>query len=148
MSRIIDVAIKRLSESSCSEQELRLFLKVEFVALADLDIQIDSVIARLKELELINDRRLADYLAQHYAHKGNLFISQLLSQKGISDEVIAEVLLSLENENVRALDEARKKLNGHWDSSEKTSTLVQRFLSGRRFSYAVIDRVIGQLALR
>ncbi|MBA3537967.1 MAG: RecX family transcriptional regulator [Tatlockia sp.] len=145
MSRLIDVAIERLSESCCSEQELRLYLEKEFSFLPDFGFQIDSVIKRVKELQLVNDMRLATYLAQHYAHKGNRFISQILTQKGISEKMISTVLLSLENENVRALDEARKKLGGHWDSSEKATTLLHRFLSGRRFSYAVIDTVIGQL---
>ncbi len=145
MSRITDVAIERLSDSSCSEQELRLFLEKKFASLSDLNLQIGLTIKRLKELQLLNDMRLATYLAQHYAHKGNCFISQLLIQKGISEEMIAKVLMSLENENVRALDVARKKLGDQWDSSEKATTLLHRFLSGRRFSYSVINSVIGQL---
>lgn len=145
MSRLIDVAIERLSESCCSEQELRLFLEKEFASLSDLDVQINSAIKRVKELQLVNDLRLATYLAEHYAHKGNRFISQLLTQKGISEKMISTVLLSLEAENVRALDEARKKLGGSWDRSEKSTNLLQRFLSGRSFSYAVINSVIGQL---
>lgn len=145
MSRIIDVAIKRLSDSCCSEQELRLFLENEFAGLTDLNFQINSAIKRLKELQLLNDLRLATYLAQHYAHKGNCFISQILAQKGIPESMITKVLMSLENENVRALDVARQKLDGKWDSSEKATNLLHRFLSGRRFSYSVINSVIGQL---
>ncbi|KTD36586.1 recombination regulator RecX [Legionella nautarum] len=145
MSSIIDVAIKRLSDSSCSEHELRLFLENEFSTLPNRESRIDATFKRLKELQLINDLRLAMNLAQHYAHKGNRFISQMLEQKGISEEIITRVLLSLENENVRALDEARKKLGGKWDSSENATTLLHRFLSGRSFSYAAIKTVIGQL---
>ncbi|ARG96280.1 regulatory protein RecX [Legionella micdadei] len=145
MSSIIDVAIKRLSDSSCSEYELRLFLEKEFSNLSNPRSQIDAAFKRLKELQLINDLRLASNLAQHYAHKGNRFISQMLEQKGISEEIITKVLSSLENENVRALDEARKKLGGQWDSSEKAMSLLQRFLTGRSFSGAVIQTVIGQL---
>ncbi|MBA2655411.1 MAG: regulatory protein RecX [Tatlockia sp.] len=145
MSCIIDVAIKRLAESSCSESELRLFLEKEFTSQAELKSNINSAIKRLKDLQLLNDLRLATYLAQHYAHKGDCYIAQILSQKGISEATIAEVLLSLENENVRALDVAREKLGNHWDSSEKSTSLLHRFLSGRRFSYAVINSVIGQL---
>eukprot|EP01012_Entosiphon_sulcatum_P029242 TRINITY_DN35593_c0_g1_i1.p1 TRINITY_DN35593_c0_g1~~TRINITY_DN35593_c0_g1_i1.p1 ORF type:complete len:151 (-),score=15.41 TRINITY_DN35593_c0_g1_i1:205-657(-) len=145
MSSIIDVAIKRLSDSSCSEYELRLFLEKEFSGLPNLSSKINAAFKRLKELQLINDLRLASNLAQHYAHKGNRFISQMLEQKGISAESIAKVLSSLENENIRALDVARKKLGGQWDSSEKAMNLLQRFLTGRSFSGAVIQTVIGQL---
>lgn len=145
MSRILDVAIKRLSDSSCSEYELGLYLKKEFAHVVDSDSQINSTIKQLKESHLVNDLRLATNLAQHYAHKGNGFISQLLMQKGIAEEIISKVLLLLENENARALAAARKKLDGNWDSSEKAMTLLHRFLRGRRFSYAVINAVIGQL---
>jgi regulatory protein len=146
MSSVIDVAIKRLSESSCSEYELRFFLETEFMFLANRDFQIGSVIKQLKESHLVNDLRLATNLAQHYAHKGNGFIAQILIQKGVAEETITRVLLSLENENVRALDAARQKLGGNNVRSKKAMTLLHRFLSGRRFSYAVIDSVIGQLS--
>lgn len=146
MSSFIDVAIKRLSDPCCSEYELRIYLRQEFAALPDLDSQVNSAIKRLKELHLINDQRLATSLAQHYAHKGNCFITQLLKQKGISEEMIAKVLSSLDNENVRALDEARKKLGEHCDRSEKAMILLKRFLNGRRFSYTTINTVMGQLS--
>lgn len=145
MSSLIDVAIKRLSERNTSEQELRMHLEKEFASLHNLDARIDSALKRLKELHFINDLRLATNLAQHYSHKGNRFITQILRQKMITEDVIAKVLLSLDNENVRALDVARRKLNGCWDSSEKAMTLLHRFLSGRSFSHTAITTVIGQL---
>lgn len=145
MSRVINVAFNRLSDSSCSEDELRRYLKDEFSSMSNLEGSIDSTIKQLKDSHLINDLRLALNLAQRYAHKGNSFIAQILAQKGIAEATIAAVLLSLENENVRALDEARKKLAGQWDSSEKTMTVLHRFLSGRRFPSAVITSVIRQL---
>jgi len=145
MSRMINVAFNRLSDSSCSEYELRRYLEDELSSRSNIDGCIDSTIRQLKDSHLINDLRLALNLAQRYAHKGNSFIAQMLAQKGITEATIAAVLLSLENENVRALDEARKKLGGQWDSSEKTMTLLHRFLSGRKFSSAVITTVIRQL---
>lgn len=146
MSRILDVAIKRLSDSSCTEYELRKYLEDEFRSTSKLESSIDLIIKQLKEQHLINDLRLAMNLAHRYAHKGNCFIAQILAQKGVAEDMIAAVLLTLENENVRALDEARKKLGGGlWDSSEKAMTLLHRFLRGRRFSYAAITTVIRQL---
>ena len=145
MSSIIDIAIKRLSEQSTSGRELQVFLENEFAGLPNLETQINSVFKRLHELHLLNDQRLAANLAQHYAHKGDDFISRLLKQKGISEEIIADVLSTLDDENERALGEARKKLGINWDNSEKAMSLLQRFLSGRSFSYAAINTVIGQL---
>lgn len=145
MSSIIDIAIKRLSEQSTSERELQLFLEKEFANLPDLNIKISAVFKRLHELHLINDQRLAMNLAQHYAHKGDEFIARLLRHKGIAEHIIDTVLLSLDNENERALGEARKKLGVAWDDSEKAMNLLQRFLSGRSFSYTAINTVLGQL---
>jgi regulatory protein len=145
MSSIMGAAIRHLSERSISEHELRLYLEKEFASLPNLDSCIDAAFKRLQELHLINDFRLAMNIAQHYAHKGNRFISRILQQKGIEEVVITNVLLSLDNENVRALDEARKKLGGRFDNSEKTMTALHRFLSGRSFSYNTINTVMLQL---
>ncbi|MFA5960508.1 MAG: regulatory protein RecX [Tatlockia sp.] len=146
MISIADVAITRLSESCCTEYELRLYLQKEFQAQPNVDHHIEFAMQKLKDSELVNDLRLATNLAQRYANKGNRLISQMLRQKGISEEVIERVLSSLDNENVRALSEAQKKLNGQWDRSEKAMTGLHRFLSGRSFSYHVIDSVLGQLS--
>jgi regulatory protein len=145
MISIMGAAIRRLSERNISKRELRLFLEKEFATLPNLDSCIDAAFKRLQELHLLNDCRLATNIAQHYAHKGNRFISRILKQKGIEEAVITNVLLSLDNENVRALDEARKKLCGHWDNSEKTMITLHRFLSGRSFSYNTINTVMLQL---
>lgn len=142
---IIDFAIRRLSQTNCSEHELRQYLEKEFKALPALDARIDSTIKRLRELEVLNDARLASHLAQHYTHKGNCFIVQLLKQKGIEEIIIDEVLHSLEDEPVRALHEARKKLGYKWHNTENDINELHRFLGGRRFSHTAITSVVGQL---
>lgn len=145
MMSIIDVALERISDCCCSQHELRLYLEKEFASLPNLESSLDSAFHRLEELELINDFRLATNLAQRYAHKGDRFISQILRQKGVAQETIDKVLSTLDNEDIRALDEARKKLASLWDCSENTMNLLERFLSGRSFSGSVIKTVIGQL---
>ena len=146
MSSIMDRAIRYLSERSASEDEVRLYLEKEFEAIPNMNYRIDLALSRLKELHLIDDMQLAKKLAQHYVHKGNRFIYQTLMQKGISKEITAHVLLALDNEHVRALNEARKKLAGNWDSSQKAMTLLHRFLSGRSFSHTTIKNVMSNLA--
>ena len=130
MSQMLAVAIKMLSDRTCSERDLRRRLEKEFVELPDLDKCIDESIARLRELHLINDNRLAESLAQRYSHKGNRFIAQTLRQKGITDEVITSVLENLEDEYNRALDEARRKGCRKTEKShEEVKTSLVRFLS-------------------
>lgn len=74
MSQMLSVAIKQLSDRNCSERDLRRYLEKEFLELPELDKCIDESMARLRELHLINDNRLAENIAQRYSHKGNRFI--------------------------------------------------------------------------
>lgn len=147
MSQMLPVAIKMLSERTCSERDLRRRLEKEFVELPDLDKCIDESIARLHELHLINDNRLAENLAQRYSHKGNRFIVQALRQKGIPDEAITTVLGDLDDEYSRALCEARRKGSRKTKkSSEEVKPSLVRFLTGRGFSHDAIKAVIKDLS--
>ena len=147
MSQMLSVAIKQLSDRNCSERDLRRYLEKEFLELPELDKCIDESMARLRELHLINDNRLAENIAQRYSHKGNRFIAQTLRQKGVSDEVITSVLDSLEGERHRALDEARRKGSRKTGKDlEELKTRLVRFLSGRGFSHDSIKAVIRELS--
>lgn len=147
MNQMLSVAIKQLSDRNCSERDLRRYLEKDFVALPGLDKCIDETIARLRDLHLINDSRLAESVAQRYSHKGNRFIAQFLRQKGVDNEVIASALGSLENEYSRALDEARRKGSRRTGKSlEDVKTSLVRFLSGRGFSHESIKAVIRDLS--
>lgn len=147
MSQMLSIAIKQLSDRNCSERDLRRYLEKEFLEVPELDKCIDESIARLRELHLINDSRLAESVAQRYSHKGNRFITQHLRQKGVGDEVIADVLERLDDEYSRALDEARRK-GSHktGKSKEEIKTGLFRFLSGRGFSHDSIKAVIKELS--
>ena len=146
MSQILSVAIKLLSDRNCSERDLRYHLEKEFIELPDLDKHIDESIARLRELHLINDNRLAESIAQRYSHKGNRFIAQTLKQKGVTEESITSALSGLDAEYSRALDEARKKVSRKTGKSiEEFKMSLVRFLSGRGFSHDSIKAVIRDL---
>jgi len=146
MSQMLAVAIKLIADRTGSERDLRRRLEKEFVDLPDLDQRLDECMARLRELHLINDNRLAENLAQRYSHKGNRFIAQILRQKGVDDEVIATVLDSLEDEYSRALDEARRKGRRKTEKSvEELKANLVRFLSGRGFSHDTIKAVMRDL---
>lgn len=146
MNQMLSVAIKQLSDRNCSERDLRKHLEKEFVALPELDKCIDETIARLRDLHLINDNRLAERIAQRYRHKGNRFIAQALRQKGVDNEVIDNTLGSLDDEYSRALDEARRKgSRSAGKSAEDVKSSLVRFLSARGFSHDSIKAVIRDL---
>lgn len=142
MASLIDSAIMYLSEKSYSEKELRHKLELEFRSLPDLDKGIDSVITRLNELEILNERQLAMNIANHYSHKGNRFIQRVLEQKGIKFNLIEEAINSLLDERFRALDEIRQHF---FRDTNKTSDDICRFLAGRNFSGETIETVLQKL---
>jgi regulatory protein len=147
MNTFIDTAIKYLSNHYCSEKELIRQLEKEFSHVPELDTQIQATIARLRELHLLNDNRLAESLSMRYIHKGNRFIQQILKQKGIKEEVIECILEHIEPEEVRALDEVRKKMRGFKNEpAEVINTKLARFLSGRGFSHTTIKTVFNELS--
>lgn len=148
MNTITEIAMKILLERNCSEKELRGRLKETFFNLPEIESKIDVAIMRLHELNLINDRRLADSLAQRYAHKGNCFIIKLLRLKGVCDKIISDALASLENEYERAMELIQQK--SHIVDSgrlEKNKANLIRFLVGRGFSLSTIRRITNQLVV-
>lgn len=146
MSALMETSIKLLSERNCSQHELRGQLEKAFLDLPDLYVAIDNTMARLAELHLLNDGRIAESLVSRYSHKGNRFITQTLRQKWVDDEVIAEALGKLGDEYARAMDEARKKGARNRDEApEKAKNRLYRFLSGRGFSHETIKTVVNEL---
>lgn len=147
MNKMLSTALKQLFDRNCSERDLRRHLEKKFIELPELDKCIDECIARLHELHLINDNRLAESMAQRYSHKGNRFITQLLSQKGVINEIIANTLSKLDDEYSRALDEARRKRHQETGKGlEELKTSLTRFLSGRGFTHDSIKAAIKNLS--
>lgn len=112
MSTITNTAIKYLTNRFCSEKELISQLEKDFSNIEGLDAEINATIVRLRDLQLLNDNRLAESLSMRYLHKGNRFIHHILKQRGIKEEAIEQVMENIEREEVRALDEAKKKIRG------------------------------------
>ena len=146
MKNLINVALRHLSSRNCSERELRQSLEKEFANHANIDEHIELTLNRLRELHVLNDARVAGSLAERYSHKGNRFITQVLRQKGVNQDVIESTLTALEPESDRALEVARKKLRGL--CAEKPQTIentLWHFLSSRGFASDTLHQVIEQL---
>ena len=147
MSKLLTHSLNYLSRRSYSEQELRLKLRKDFSSLSDFETQIESTLQRLRELHLLNDRRIAECYALRLNHKGNQWIKHSLRQKGITEHIIIEVLSLLDSESERALFEAKKKLTHlPGEESYQLEKRLFRFLSGRGFSSQSIKDAI--IALR
>lgn len=146
MTTLFDVALKHLSSRHCSERELCRLLEKEFSSHPDLENAITQTIARLRELHLINDKRIAESLSLRYRHKGNRFIKNALRQKGLSDELIEDTLAQCGDEYERALEILHKKLYSIYRTKdEKTKSRLYAFLASRGFSQGVIHQAINNL---
>lgn len=143
MTTMFDKALKHLSSRALSEKELVSRLEQEFAADPALDKAIVATLTRLRELHLINDRRIAESLAFRYRHKGNRFIQHALRQKGFTDEVIEETLAECGDEYERALEVLHKKLySASRMPDEKSKSRLYSFLASRGFSHAVIQQAM------
>lgn len=146
MTTLFDAALKHLSSRHCSERELYRLLEKEFSAHPDLDKAISQTLARLRELHLINDERIAESLSHRYRHKGNRFIRNILKQKELSEEVIEQTLAQCGDEYERALEALHKKLYSVYRTpDDKSKARLYTFLSSRGFSQAVIHQAIKAL---
>lgn len=147
MSKITNAAIKYLANRFYSEKELAIHLEKDFSHMQELDTEINATIVYLRDLNLLNDNRLAESLSLRYFHKGNRFIQHKLIQKGVKEEAIEQALKNIELEEVRAMEEAKKKMRGlKTETVETVRAKLARFLSGRSFSPATIKTVLKQLS--
>lgn len=146
-NELFDTAIALLSEHKYSEHELREQLKLTCASFPDLDKHIDPVFERLRNEEVMNDRRLAEVVVERYLNKGNAFITEQLEKKGISNVMIQDVLANLPNEDQRALEEARYKQEAalNSDTPPITKRHLYQFLTGRKFSDTSIQKAVDSV---
>lgn len=112
---------------------------------------IDSVLARLEQLELINDQAFAEFWMESRARfnpKGAQAIKNELRQKGVTREVVDEIVDDEQDEE-RAQQAARKKaqlLVKQPGMDFKTFRLrLGSFLQRRGFSYEIATRTVREL---
>ena len=111
----------------------------------------DELAALLDEFEAKNwlsDRRFAEsYVADHRRREGAVKLAHALRQRGVADEVIAEVLSALntrhddDSEVARARNVWRKKFAAPPGSQQERAKQM-RFLQGRGFSIETIRQAM------
>lgn len=114
------------------------------------EIVIESLIKKLKQKGLINDEEFAKTWAESRRkskQKSLLAIKTELSQKGISREIIEEVLIPSNNESEErlALLALEKKLH-RWQKlpAIKIKQKAYELLARRGFDYSVISSVVAK----
>jgi regulatory protein len=141
----IEIALQRalnfLSYRARSEQEVRQNLKKH----GHTESVIDEIIERLKRGGLVDDKNFAETWVENrveFRPRGSQMLRLELRQKGIHDQVIADVLEDLDESSL-AIKAARKQARRHksleWQEFRKK---MIGFLARRGFHYGVISEVL------
>ncbi len=107
---------------------------------------IDAAVARLREVYLVDDTRVAQAISRQYKDRGNRFISQKLKEKGIGGDEQATALEDLPEEMERALAAGEKKLRNlqSFEPRIQAQKLYQ-YLALRGFGGSIIQKAVRQL---
>ncbi len=135
-------AVKFLSLKHRCEKEIRNKLEAEGF---DEDI-IDSAVEELKAMGYINDR----IYAQKYIHdrsklkpKSKKFLRLELRNRGVSDNIIDEVMEEWDtDEDAVAFGLAKKKFGKYDIKDEKVVKKIYSFLQHRGYSFETIETVV------
>lgn len=144
----VEIALQRalnyLSYRARSEKEVRQNLNKHGHA----ESVIDEVIERLKRGGLVDDKNFAETWVDNrseFRPRGSQMLRIELRQKGIQDQVIADVLNDVDDSSL-ALKAARKKARRYqsleWQEFRKK---MNGFLARRGFHYGVISEVLPKV---
>ena len=107
---------------------------------------VDAAIARLKEIYLLDDTRVAQAVGRQYKDRGNRFITQKLKEKGISGDEQATALEDLPEEMERAWAAGEKKLRSLKGLEPRVQAQkLYQHLALRGFGGSVVNKVVRQL---
>lgn len=112
---------------------------------------VEAVLERLQELDYVNDRRFTQLWVKNRAfskQKGSEFLKKELLDKGISPELIEDILeaeFDPGNEYEVALQCAQKKLKSYPKDPEIWKGKLWRFLTQRGFQSEIIADVLATL---
>ena len=142
--RCLDAAIRYLKYRPRSEHEIRQQLKRRSFE----DEIIETVVTRLKEQRLIDDTAFAQFWKDNretFSPRSQWLTRSELRRKGVSSEIINQVVDSVDNGNSAyraALSKARRlPLSDYQEFRHRLGEYLRR----RGFSYDVIEHTVAQI---
>ena len=143
LSLIYNKALDILSRREHSEHELKLKLYKKFEAISDSEIE--EVIIRLKNNNLLNDFRFAETYAR--IRKGKGFgpnkVYYELANKGIKESISNEIISAEDGWTDAALKAFKKKYNDGISEDTKEKLKQKNFLHNRGFTFKEIESVFS-----
>jgi len=144
-SKLYDKALRFLSYRPRSEKEIRDYLKKK----TGEEKTIEKIIKKLKKQALIDDRIFADWWLEQrsrFRPKGRQALWLELFKKGISKEIIEEILFSEKEELVFARKASLKKLKAYQNLEPyQWRQKMIGFLARRGFSWETIKNVLEEI---
>ncbi len=133
-------ALEYLGKREYSYAELGQKLK----AYADETDDVPALLEDFKKRGWLSDARFAEQIVHARSHKfGSAKIAHELREKGVADELIADAVSQVkENELENAREVWRKKYDSA-PASRDEWTRQARFLQGRGFGFDVIKKVLN-----
>ena len=133
-------ALEYLGKREYSYAELGQKLK----AYADETNDVPALLEDFKKRGWLSDARFAEQIVHARSHKfGSAKIAHELREKGVADELIADAVSQVkENELENAREVWRKKYDSA-PASRDEWTRQARFLQGRGFGFDVIKKVLN-----
>jgi regulatory protein len=140
--QVHDRALALAARRMRSEHELRKKLLSEGYG----EEEINTSLARLKEIYLLDDSKMALAVGRQYKDRGNRFITQKLKEKGIRSEEHTPALQELPDELERALAAGEKKLRSLKALEARVvAQKLYQHLALRGFGGSVVQKVVRQL---
>jgi regulatory protein len=141
--RAYDAALHFLGSRPRSEREIR-----DRLARHEYDpYVVDRVIARLRQIKLVDDAAFATYwVEQRATHRprGARLLKQELRQKGVSQDVVSEALLE-DDENGAYRAAARKAVSLRALDERTFKQRLGAFLQRRGYGYETVRSVVNRL---
>ena len=136
-------ALNLLSKSVKTEKEIIAKLKKR----GYVSEIIDKVIFKLKDYGYVNDEEFAEkYINSYSKNKGKRLLKSELKLKGVSDAIIEDKFLSVENELETAIKIAEKYVKNK-PVDIKTKQKCYKYLLSKGFSYddskTAVDKVLS-----
>ena len=142
-----NTALRIIEKSYKTELELKDKLKEKGYDEKAIKYSIDF----LKEYKFIDDIKYAEmYIKDRLRNSGVKKIKYSLIRKGVSEDIIDEVLNNVDTENQKnvAIELTEKKYNQlikRGNDQYKIKNKVFRFLQGKGYEYSLITEVINQV---
>ena len=146
LNKAINQALKFLSYRQRSEKEIRDKLEDKGYE----EIYVDEAVSYCKKHKYIDDRTFAESFIRdkiNLNNFGSYRIKRELGVKGISDEIISDVLIEdKESEYERAFEIAKKKYSTYKNIDKiKAYRRLSGFLQRKGYSFDIVNSILNKL---